>query len=173
MKALGNPLRDTIIDLVLERAMSVTELAALLERPRGTVAHHVDVLVEAGLLQVVRTRRVRAVEERFYGRAALTFVLPHRAGEIEFIREVTADMDLARIDEDGIGSSSYRRARIPLGRVREYERRLMQLAVEFADEPRAGDTEFGLYVALFPTNRLPRRSAADDHASPTPHEQGR
>ena len=82
LKALGDPLRNTIVDLVLERAMSVTELADLLDRPRGSVAYHVDVLVDAGLLQVVRTRKVRAIEERFYGRPALTYVLPDRPGEI-------------------------------------------------------------------------------------------
>ena len=75
MKALGNPLRNLIIDLVLERAMSVTELAERTGKAKGTIAHHVDVLVAAGLLKVVRTRQVRAVVERFYGRTARTFML--------------------------------------------------------------------------------------------------
>ena len=48
LKALGNPLRTLILDLVLERAMTVTELAERVRKPRGTVAHHVDVLVDAG-----------------------------------------------------------------------------------------------------------------------------
>lgn len=166
LKALGDPLRNTIVDLVLERAMSVTELAELLDRPRGSVAYHVDVLVDAGLLQVVRTRRVRAIEERFYGRAALTFVLPSRPGEIPFIRDVLAEMDVDRINEgDKIGTSTYRHARIPEHRVEEYATRLLELAVEFADEPRAGDTEYGLYLAVFPTNRLPRRPATGDDGS--------
>ncbi|MEZ5297076.1 MAG: helix-turn-helix domain-containing protein [Ilumatobacteraceae bacterium] len=60
MKALGDPLRLQICDLVLERAMSVTELAELVDRPKGSVAYHVDVLVDAGLLRVVRTRQVRS-----------------------------------------------------------------------------------------------------------------
>ena len=56
MKALGDPLRGTILDLVLERAMSVTELAERVRRPKGSVAYHVNVLVDAGLLKVVRTQ---------------------------------------------------------------------------------------------------------------------
>jgi hypothetical protein len=51
----------------------VAELAAAVQRPKSTVAHHVNVLVEAGMLRVVRTRRVRAIDERYYGRTARTF----------------------------------------------------------------------------------------------------
>jgi DNA-binding transcriptional ArsR family regulator len=73
VKAIGHPLRTTILGLLHERAATVTELAVALERPKSTVAHHVKVLSEAGLVQVVRTRRVRAIEERFYGRTARMF----------------------------------------------------------------------------------------------------
>ena len=85
MKALGDPLRSTILDLVLERAMTVTELAARLRRPKGSVAYHVKVLVDVGLLQVVRTQKVRAIEERYYGRTGRTIVLDHGPGEIPFL----------------------------------------------------------------------------------------
>src|SRR4029453_4441743 len=51
----------------------VTEVAAAVERPKSTVAHHVKVLAETGLVQVVRTRRGRAIEERYYGRTARMF----------------------------------------------------------------------------------------------------
>jgi len=37
LKACGHPLRSLILDLVLERAMSVTELAERVHKPRGTV----------------------------------------------------------------------------------------------------------------------------------------
>ena len=162
MKALGDPLRLQICDLVLERAMSVTELAELVDRPKGSVAYHVDVLVDAGLLRVVRTRQVRAVEERLYGRTALTYMQAGSPGELAFLRSVIAEVDHERLDaleasgegEDGTwGSTTYRHARIPHDRVAEYSRRLHELAIEFVEEPRDGDVEFGLYIALFPTNR--------------------
>src|SRR3954470_14366127 len=73
VKAIGHPLRTTILGLLHERAATVSELAVALERPKSTVAHHVKVLAENGLIQVVRTRRVRAIEERFYGRTARMF----------------------------------------------------------------------------------------------------
>src|SRR6266571_3611534 len=56
LRAMADPLRVTILDLLLERAATVAELAAVVQRPKSTVAHHVNVLLEAGLLRVVRTR---------------------------------------------------------------------------------------------------------------------
>src|SRR4051794_41105776 len=73
VKAISHPVRTTILGLLHERAATVSELALALERPKSTIAHHVKVLAEAGLVQVVRTRRVRAIEERFYGRTARMF----------------------------------------------------------------------------------------------------
>src|SRR5579872_2268672 len=73
VKAISHPLRTAILSLLHERAATVSELAVAVGRPKSTVAHHVNVLTEAGLLAVVRTRRVRAIEERFYGRTARMF----------------------------------------------------------------------------------------------------
>ena len=73
VRAIGHPLRTTILGLLHERAATVTEIAAAVERPKSTVAHHVGVLQAAGLVRVVRTRRVRAIDERYYGRTARMF----------------------------------------------------------------------------------------------------
>jgi DNA-binding transcriptional ArsR family regulator len=153
MKALGDPLRMTILDLVLERAMTVTELAARLRRPKGSVAYHVKVLLDAGLLQVVRTQKVRAIDERYYGRTARTIVFEHPSDEIPFLNDVLAEADLQLPDETVAGGFTYRRARIPRERVEEYVQRLFAITLEFIAEPRGGDIEYGLYVGMFPTNR--------------------
>jgi DNA-binding transcriptional ArsR family regulator len=154
LKALGDPLRLLIVDLVLERAMTVTELAERVGRPRGSVAYHVDLLVDAGLLQIVRTRKVRAIEERFYGRAATTFVMSHTADELPFLAEVLAEVDIERATEQSMATdATYRRARVPAERAAEFAERLIQLSLEFVAEPRGGDTEYGMYIAVFPTNR--------------------
>lgn len=174
LKALSDPLRALICDLVLERAMSVTDIAERVGRPKGSVAYHVDILVEAGLLQVVRTRKVRAIEERFYGRSARTFVLPGTPGQLPFIAEVTNEADVDRLDAlaagdpAGVdaaqwGTFTYRRVRLPHDRVAEYTRRLNALALEFIDESRSGDIEFGLYLGLFPTNRPHRNTSPPTH----------
>src|SRR5471032_9634 len=81
LRAMAGPLRSTLLDLLLERAATVSELATAVRRPKSTVAHHVNVLVDAGMLRVVRTRRVRAIDERFYGRTARLF----RVGAVDHV----------------------------------------------------------------------------------------
>jgi len=152
-RALGDPLRLLILDLVLERAMTVTDLSERIGRPKGTVAHHVDVLLEAGLIRVVRTRRVRAVEERFYGRVARTINF-HSDDTFPYIREAIEQVDLERLRNDELGSGmTLRHARIPAAKAQEFADRLMDLALEFADAPRGGDVEYALLAAVFPTTR--------------------
>lgn len=75
LRALGDEVRGRIVSLLRERAASASELAALLEMPKGTVGHHLKVLERAGLVHVVRTRRVRAVTEKYYGRLARLYLL--------------------------------------------------------------------------------------------------
>ena len=43
LRAMADPLRSSILDLVLERAATVAELAAAVGRPKSTVAHHVEI----------------------------------------------------------------------------------------------------------------------------------
>src|SRR5438067_158283 len=73
LRALGDELRTRVVVLLREHARSITELAELLGVPKGTVGHHVKVLEKAGLVRVVRTRKVRALTERYYGRTARLF----------------------------------------------------------------------------------------------------
>ena len=75
LRALADPLRGRIITLLRQRAASTTELASALDTPKGTVGHHLKVLEKAGLVRVVRTRKVRALTEKYYGRVARLFVL--------------------------------------------------------------------------------------------------
>lgn len=151
LKALVEPVRSQILDLVLERAATVTELARALDRPRSSIAHHVDVLVDAGLLRVVRTRRVRAIEERFYGRTGRTIVVgsapaPDGTAGLDLLAE--ARTEALRVDEI---RSTLRHARIPDGRAEEFFERVVQLAEEFTELERGGDTVFGFVAAVYPT----------------------
>src|SRR5919202_4718019 len=79
LRALADNLRATLVALLRERARSTQELSEELRLPKGTVGHHLKVLERAGLIRVVRTRPVRAVTEKFYGRVARLFII--RAGE--------------------------------------------------------------------------------------------
>lgn len=74
LRALADDVRLELVLLLRERAQSTTELAEQVGLAKGTVAHHLKVLETAGLVRVVRTRRVRALTESIYGRVARLFV---------------------------------------------------------------------------------------------------
>lgn len=147
LRALAHPLRKQILDLVLERAATVTELAVSLDKPKSTVSYHVDVLVEAGLLRVVRTRRVRAIDERFYGRTGRTIVVSDAptTGPSNFLTEAVGEAGSEML------RATLRHARIPDDRASEFFDRVIELAEEFTTLPRAGDIVFGFVAAVYPT----------------------
>jgi DNA-binding transcriptional ArsR family regulator len=159
VKALGHPLRNTILGLLHERAATVTELAVALERPKSTVAHHVKVLGEAGLVQVVRTRRVRAIEERFYGRTARMFyVSVERTAEGEDMPRDFNDFEVAAGESadafrDGKLWGFIRHARVSEEQASEFWERMAELVAEFDRLPRSGETMYGFAVGVYPTDQ--------------------
>lgn len=157
LRAMSDPLRTTILDLLLERAATVTELADALHRPKSTVAHHVKVLTEAGMLRVVRTRRVRAIDERFHGRTARTFHVGALSPEQIDPPPWTNDL----VDAAAESTAAYRadtmravlrHARITPDRAGEFWTRIDEVVNEFTQLPREGDTVHGLVIGLYPTD---------------------
>jgi len=157
LRAIADPLRSTLLDLVLERAATVAELAAAVDRPKSTIAHHVNVLVEAGMLRVVRTRRVRAIDERYYGRTGRTIYVGvvRRPGDTETPvcingLSVAAAESVAAHEADRL-YTTIRHARIPAQSASEFWQRVEALIREFTQLPRSGDTVYGLVAGLYPT----------------------
>jgi DNA-binding transcriptional ArsR family regulator len=158
VKAISHPLRTTILGLLHERAATVTELAVAVERPKSTVAHHVKVLTEAGLVQVVRTRRVRAIDERYYGRTARMFYVgvERSADGGELPRDFN-DFELAAGESgaafhDGKLWGFIRHARISEEQASEFWKRMAELVAEFEQLPRSGNTVYGFAVGVYPTD---------------------
>jgi DNA-binding transcriptional ArsR family regulator len=161
VRAISDPLRTTVLSLLHERAASVTELAGALDRPKSTVAHHVQVLLEAGLVRVVRTRRVRAIEERYYGRTARMFYvgLGRQADGAALPRdfndfEVAAKESVAAY-EAGQLRSFIRHARVADEHVATFWDRVEQLIHDFDGLPRSGDTVYGFTVGAYPMREYP------------------
>ena len=154
LKALADPVRKQILDLVLERAATVTELAAALDRPRSSVAYHVDQLIDVGLLKVVRTRKVRAIEERFYGRVGRTIVIGDTnmaAGTVShnFLAEAMGE---SWQEHPGGMLATLRHVRIPEERAQEFFVDVVALAERFTELERGGDRVWGFVAAVYPTN---------------------
>ncbi|GAB3562451.1 ArsR/SmtB family transcription factor [Spelaeicoccus albus] len=155
LKAAFHPLREQLLDLVLERAATVAELAEAVGRPKSSVAYHVNVLLEAELLKVVRTRRVRAIDERFYGRTARIFYV----GEINrdqlqaipnILTNAAADSVPAHAADDL--RAIVRHARIARRDAAEFWQRVADLAQAFSELPRTGDETFRFVAGLYPTD---------------------
>jgi DNA-binding transcriptional ArsR family regulator len=171
VRAISDPLRTTILGLLHERAATVTELASAVKRPKSTVAHHVNVLAAAGLLRVVRTRRVRAIDERYYGRTARMFYvgLGRRADGVPLPPdfndfEVAAKESVAAYDAGQL-RAFIRHARIAEEQAAEFWDRVEQVIHEFDRLPRSGDTAYGFAVGLYPMldyPTLPPRSDEED-----------
>jgi DNA-binding transcriptional ArsR family regulator len=159
VKALSHPLRTGILGLLHERAATVSELAVAVKRPKSTVAHHVKVLAEAGLVQVVRTRRVRAIEERFYGRTARLFYIAAEGGadgdELprDFNDFEVAARESAAAYRDGKLWGFIRHARITEEQASEFWERMAELVTDFDRLPRAGETMYGFAVGVYPTDQ--------------------
>ena len=173
LRAMADPLRSTLLDLLLERSATVSELASAVRRPRSTVAHHVNVLLDAGMLRVVRTRRVRAIDERFYGRTARLFRVgvinqPGSTPTVLCVNDlsVAASESIPAHEADDL-RTILRHVRIPPDRARDFWEQVLALAQEFAAFPRAGDTVYGFVAGLYPTDH----PTLPDVASFTPDQR--
>ncbi len=168
LRALADPLRATILELLLERAATVTEMSRAVGRPKSTVAYHVNLLVDARLLRVIRTRRVRAIEERFYGRVARTIYIGvlSRAEDKQVVAAINGLAEAAAESAQAHAADDLRctlvHARIPVEEVRRFWSEVQALARTFAQIPRSGDQVYGFVAGLYPTDAptLPDPDAA-------------
>jgi DNA-binding transcriptional ArsR family regulator len=168
LRALADPLRTTLLDLLLERAATVTEMAQAVGRPKSTVAYHVSLLVDVGLLRVVRTRRVRAIEERYYGRVARTLYIGalHRPEDKQVVSAINGLAEAAAEAAPAHAADDLRctllHARIPIEEVRNFWAQVQELARQFAQIPRSGDQVYGFAAGLYPTDAPTLPDAAPD-----------
>lgn len=136
-KAVGDPTRSRIISLLSERAATTSQLAEALGQPKGSVGHHLKVLEEAGLIRVVRTRRVRAITEKYYGRTARLFMFMDVGGDeaaepFMFFRQIMDEAVTPPPETTDATGDTLRHARVPADKVREFRLRVLELADEFA-----------------------------------------
>ena len=158
-RAVGDPTRQRIISLLSERAATTSQLAEALGQPKGSVGHHLKVLEEAGLIRVVRTRQVRAITEKYYGRTARLFDFMHGEGDLareptlQLLRQVMNEYVAPGSEEWPADVLTLRHARIPASRAEEFTRRVLEVADEFTDlETVQGERVYGLLAGVFLTD---------------------
>jgi DNA-binding transcriptional ArsR family regulator len=151
LRAMADPFRVRLIQLLRDRARSTQELSEELAMPKGTVGHHLKVLEAAGLIHVVRTRKVRAVTEKFYGRTARLFLYQTedpadgRAISAVTLRQAASEVELAPM-VTGFGLV---RARLTAKEVDRFERRLKKLMDDFRAADKAGGTANSLTAGIW------------------------
>jgi DNA-binding transcriptional ArsR family regulator len=160
LKAIGHRTRSRILDLVLDRAATTSELAIALGLPKGTVGYHLKVLEEAGLVRVVATQQVRGVVAKYYGRVGRTIMIK---GDYlgadspapmltEALHEASEALE-SGVWEDGAPTPTFtlRHVRLDESVAEEFAARVMELAVEFTALPRGGDTVYAFVAGVYPT----------------------
>ncbi|HSJ70188.1 MAG TPA: helix-turn-helix domain-containing protein [Acidimicrobiia bacterium] len=153
MKAVADDTRMDILNLLLERAATVSQLADALDKPKGTVGYHAKILEDVGLIRVVRTAKVRAMTEKYYGRVGRTIQFrgsPRPDDPHWFVNDALRSM--VAVEGDPLPMFTSRVARIPVERAVEFSERILELSEEFLDLPRSGDTVFGFLAGIFPTD---------------------
>ena len=155
LRALGDDLRARIIGLLRERAWSIQELAQELRVPKGTVGHHVKVLEQAGLIRVVRTRQVRAITEKYYGRVAKLFLFeiddPAEERALGGVALRQAAHELERAPD--AATWGLVRADVTNEDIARFNRRLKKLIDDVLDRDGSGETPVRLIAAMWPLER--------------------
>ncbi|GHA16432.1 hypothetical protein GCM10010329_44140 [Streptomyces spiroverticillatus] len=163
--ALAHPLRQRLLFALGHRPAAAAGLAAQLGAKKGTVAHHLKVLREAGLVRVAETRPVRGGTEQYYQRTARRMLVtePRAEGTAAMFAAVAQELELS--PEEHV--LSLRHLRLSPAKARELGETLTRL-VEEAEEEAAGAAEgaedqpvHGVLVALY---RQPSAAANSDSA---------
>jgi DNA-binding transcriptional ArsR family regulator len=163
-KAITGSTRPKILGLLGQWAATTKQMAEILGLPKGTVGHHLKVLEEAGLLRVVRTRQVRAITEKYYGRVARTYRIstdecaPGVSGapipqdvSVYPLRQAMSEYAPA-LEGDDPSTFIITHARMPASRAREFAHRLEALSNEFSHEPTPSEKVYGLVAGIYLTD---------------------
>lgn len=160
-RALGNLTRHRILGLLLDRAMTGAQLADALGVLKGSVSFHLRTLESAGLVRVVRTRPVRGVTERYYGRTARRYDLDRPGGDdgsgTPMLLRTVADEAERVGDAAPTNLTTLTRARLDPERAAHFQHRLTALIEEFRTEPASDEAAYTLAVAYFRSEPEVRR----------------
>lgn len=172
LRTLVDTQRHRMVTLLIEEALTATELAERLGIGRTRLYHHLRLLEEHGIIRVVERRIVSGIEERRYRAVARTFrvnraLLASQNSEPEisdaqasFLEAIAGDLRARSIS----GSSASRtdddndvlvaRMFLHLNDMRRGELRArLQALVEEYREPDSDGRETELGIALYTTER--------------------
>lgn len=175
IKALANPLRQSILARMIEQPITTKQVAQRLGEKPTKLYHHVDALEKVGLVRLIRTKQKRGTTEKYFQAVARRFVVDRAAVEVTADRrdpasdleqvisssldstltEIRAGLDseLIRTDEDA-GESVFIRSHLRASPADMT--RLNTLLQEWIRECQRAhnadaDIEYGVTLAFYPT----------------------
>ncbi|MEU8762380.1 helix-turn-helix domain-containing protein [Streptomyces sp. NPDC048659] len=100
LRAVSNLTRHRIMAVLRFEPSTITQIAERVGLAKGSSSYHVRLLERAGIVEVVRTRKVRGVTERYYAMAARSIELPDpgEGGPDFLMRHAVADLEAAPAD---------------------------------------------------------------------------
>ncbi len=159
LKAIADPLRSRILVLLQHQPATAKQIADRLGIVPGTIGHHLQVLEDAGLVQVVARRLVHGIVAKYYTRAARVFfmefpseVMGADSINVELLTDARNELAeaLGTIGEQAILDGGFPHARLSVERAQFYQQRLASLLDEFISEPPdPGGQVYAFSVALF------------------------
>lgn len=154
LRAVSNLTRHRIMAALRHEPATITQIAEKIGLAKGSSSYHLRLLERAGLVKVVRTRKVRGVTERYYAMAARAIVLPDAgAGQPNVLmRHAVADLEAS----SGVGGQHVRMAHLRLTEEQfaQLGTRLDALADEYQELSDPSLPDVSLAFALFrPTPR--------------------
>lgn len=169
-RAFGDDTRRKVLGLLSEKAATTSQLAEAIGVPKGSVGHHLKVLEGAGLIRVVRTRQVRALTEKYYGRVARVFKFVDSEGAVTaepfvFFRRAMSEYAPPEGGEPPELRAEIRHARIPPSRAWEFADRVRELADEFGRQEKVpGESVYGFVAGVYLTDwpELPGAREAEE-----------
>lgn len=151
LKALGDETRSKILRILETRKASAKELSGLLDMTHGKVGHHLKVLHEAGLVEVVEERQVRAMTEKLYGLTftRLRFAIPD-TDRLSFTLAQAAREAAAEQPFDP--PAALFTVRLSMESAERFHERLLELADEFSASQEQTGEVFGFIGSVFATD---------------------
>lgn len=159
-KALSNTTRSKILGMVQHQPATAKQIATRLGATPGAIGHHLKVLEEAGLVQIVARRSTHGIVANYYTRVAriFDFNLAPEALAIEgtlnivntFREQLIEAKDTLDEGDEGVGCLGFPHARLSPAQARHYTERLTAIADDLLAEPPSANGEvYGIFVSLF------------------------
>jgi DNA-binding transcriptional ArsR family regulator len=172
-KALSNTTRSKILGIVQHQPATAKQIATRLGASPGSIGHHLKVLEEAGLVQIVARRSTHGIVANYYTRVARIFdfnLSPETLaieGTLDIVNTfheqlIEAKDTLEDVDE-GVGCLGFPHARLSPAKARHYTERLTAIVNDLlAEPPSANGAVYGVFVSLFKSPAYMQSSAPSE-----------